>query len=103
MIEALVDLKMWAVATTGLGKDALHIHVSLLVLLGSALLLRRPLSAALPWLATLFVALAGEALDYLARGPGASWMDAAMHDLLNTMLWPTVLVALARFSRLRFR
>lgn len=103
MIEQLVDLKEAMVAATGLGKDALHIHVSLLVLFGVALLASRPLSSAAPWLVTLCVAVSGEVLDYLANGYGDAWADAALHDLVNTMLWPTIIVALARFTRPRFR
>lgn len=94
--------KLWLVASTGLAKDALHIHVGLVVFLGCALLLRWPLRSWKPWLVALAVTLAGEAWDIwdtIASGrtvrPGLHWKDA-----WNTMLWPTAILLLARWTRL---
>lgn len=103
MIEQIVAWKEATVAFAGLEKDALHIHVSLLVLFGAALAFRRPLSSRAPWLAALLVALTGEAVDYTSGGYGAHWLGPAVHDLANTMFWPTLIWGLARFTRVRFR
>lgn len=95
------SLKEAVVTLTGLSKDALHIHVGLTVFLLAALLLRRPLRSPVPWLAVLAVALAGETLDALdaLRANGEWGLAAAVHDLANTLLWPTVLMLGARCRR----
>jgi hypothetical protein len=94
--------KLWLVGGTGLAKDALHVHVGLIVFLGSALLLRWPLRSWKPWGAALAAALAGEAWDILDRWhaglravPMGHW-----HDIWNTMLWPSALLLLAHYTRL---
>ena len=95
------SLKLWLVGTLGLPRDALHIYVGLIVFLGFAALFRLPLRDWRPLAAALFVALAGEAWDlYDARGgiDAPEWRQS-WHDLWNTMLWPFVLFALARWTR----
>lgn len=94
--------KLWLIGGTGLAKDALHVHVGLLVFLGSALLLRWPLRSWKPWAAALAVALIGEARDIFDRwsvgmlaAPLGHW-----HDIWNTMLWPSAILLLARYTRL---
>jgi hypothetical protein len=96
----LHEMKLWLVEFTGLAKDALHIHVALLLFFGSALLFRWRLSDPRLWLIVLAAALAGEAWDIhdtVSFGgtldPSANW-----HDIWNTLLWPTVIGLLARFS-----
>ncbi|WP_447727048.1 hypothetical protein [Sphingomonas koreensis] len=94
--------KLWLVDSTGLAKDALHIHVGLIVFFAVALIFRWPLRSWKPWAVALVAALAGEAWDIwdtLAEGrrivPSANWKD-----LWNTMLWPTAILLLARGTRL---
>lgn len=94
--------KFWLVDATGLAKDALHIHVGLIVFFVVALVFRWPLRSWKPWLAVLVVTLAGEAWDMwdsLADGrrilPAANWKD-----VWNTMLWPSAILLLARFTKL---
>lgn len=93
--------KLWLVASTGLAKDALHVHVGLIVFFTVALVFRWPLRSWKPWAAVLAVALAGEAWDIwdtLAEGrriiPSVNWKD-----LWNTMLWPTAILLLARTTK----
>ncbi|RSV09431.1 hypothetical protein CA242_10770 [Sphingomonas koreensis] len=78
--------KFWLVDATGLAKDALHIHVGLIVFFAAALA----------------AALAGEAWDLwesLSEGRRillwANWKD-----VWNTMLWPSAILLLARGTRL---
>jgi hypothetical protein len=94
--------KIWLVDSTGLAKDALHIHVGLIVFFAAALVFRWPLRSWKPWAAALAVTLAGEAWDIwdtIDEGrrilPAANWKD-----LWNTMLWPTAILLLARGTRL---
>lgn len=98
----LQTAKLWLMDGTGLAKDALHIHVGLIVYLGSALIFRWPLRAWKPWLTALLAAAAGEAWDIRDRwangvrpAPADHW-----HDIWNTMLWPSAMLLLARFTRL---
>ena len=95
-------IKLAIVSFTGLEKDALHIYVGLGIFLGFAALLKRPLRCAAPWLAVLFFAVGGELFDM--RDDIASlglWRwRASLHDVLNTIFWPTVFLLLARHSDL---
>lgn len=94
--------KLWLVDSTGLAKDALHIHIALALFFGSALLLRWPLRSWKPWLVVLAAAIVGEAWDIwdsIAEGhrilPAANWQD-----VWNAMIWPTAIVLLARTTKL---
>jgi hypothetical protein len=81
-------------------RDALHIYAALVVQLVAAILLRKPLGSWLPWLAVLAVELANEAGDILLDETEPhiqQWqIDGAIHDFLNTMLLPTILMLLVR-------
>ncbi|MFA5941840.1 MAG: hypothetical protein WC809_21025 [Sinimarinibacterium sp.] len=90
--------KLAVASFTGLEKDALHIYVGLGVFFAIAVLSRRSARSILPWLAVLVVALFGEAMDLRdgLMGLGAwHWTDS-VHDILNTLFWPTILVVLGR-------
>jgi len=78
--------------------DALHIHVSLLILFAVALLLRRRPDNWLPWLVLLLLDLVNEANDILHHSMRVPLDDraAALHDLLNTMFWPTIILLFGR-------
>ena len=93
--------KIFLIHLTGLPRDALHIYVGLFVLLITAIVSRRSLRDPLPILAVVLVAVAGELwdlLDTFRAGKPLAW-GKSWHDLWNTMLWPTVLFLLARFTR----
>jgi hypothetical protein len=91
--------KLFLVATLGLSKDALHVHVGLGVFLLAALIFRRPLSSPIPVAAVILAALAGETLDMWddVRSLGYWRWQASVGDVVNTIFWPLVLWALARW------
>ena len=96
------SLKMDIVGLTGLSKDALHVYLGLVAWLLAAALLRRSITTLRPWLAVLVVAIGIECFDAFD-----DWVDlghwryrASLHDIVNTMFWPTVLALLARYTRL---
>jgi hypothetical protein len=84
---------------TGLERDALHIYAAMLLQIGSAALFRKSLASPLPWLIVLLFALLNEALDIYRDRTFEEWEEgAALHDLWNTMLAPTLLLLLVRFA-----
>lgn len=84
---------------TDLERDALHIYAALIIQVGSALLLRRSLASAAPWACVLALAGVNELMDMFGDGLVEGWeLGAALHDLWNTMLLPTLLLLLARFA-----
>jgi hypothetical protein len=99
MVEYWVDHKMRLVEAVGLTNDAMHIHVSLLILFVAALVLRRRPDSVWCWLAVFVAELFNEYADLRGLAPGEATMDAALHDIYNTMFWPTVIVL---FGRLLF-
>lgn len=96
------EFKLAIIDMTGLTKDALHIHVGLAVFLGAALMLRKPLRSLAPWIIVLAVAAFAEALDLRSdRAALRNWQWAdSVHDIVNTLFWPSMLLLLARRRRL---
>ena len=91
-------LKLDIMGFTGLAKDALHIYVGLGVWLLAAAVFRRSITTLRPWLAVLVVACVIEGFDAFD-----DWVQlghwryrASLHDVVNTLFWPTVLALLAR-------
>ena len=99
---AVAESKLALIAATGLSKDALHVYVGLVTFLTVAMLSRRPVRWFVPWLAVVAVAVIGEIVDLrydLARFGSWRWW-ASLHDVLNTIVWPTVIALLARYTAL---
>jgi hypothetical protein len=101
-MSAFQESKLALMSAVGLGRDALHIYVGLSVMLIAAALFRLPLRDWRPWTAALLAALAGEAWDLIDTAPGRrlGLLPRSWHDLWNTMFWPTVLLLLARYTKL---
>ena len=84
-----------------IAKDALHIYLAFIIQISAAAALRKPLSSALPWLTVLVLELFNEGLDmWLGEELHLKqWqLVGAAHDLLNTMVLPTALLLLCRYS-----
>jgi hypothetical protein len=93
-------LKMEVVRATGLNMDALHVHVGVLAMILAALVLRVRLSSPWPWLLLLAATLANEWWDltYEIWPTREEQYGESVKDVWNTMLLPTVILALARWS-----
>jgi hypothetical protein len=94
--------KIWLSEQLGMHKDALHVCVGLALFLIASALLRRPLRDWRPLAVVLVAALAGEAWDLIETwiaGQRLRW-GLSWHDIWLTMLWPALLFALARWTRL---
>lgn len=84
-----------------LGKDALHVYVGLGLFFGAALILGWRLSGWRPWLLVLAAALAGEIWDVvelIQESRRFGWLPS-IKDVVNTLFWPTVIMLLARHTR----
>jgi hypothetical protein len=85
---------------SGLEKDALHIHAAIFLYLAAMAAFRRGRASGLPWVAVLLLELANEAYDVRHNWvDGADWaLSSSAKDLWNTMLWPTVLLLIGRYT-----
>jgi hypothetical protein len=96
LAELWIGYKMQLVEFVGLTNDAMHVHGSMLILFGSAIILRRRPDSIWCWLIVLAAELFNEFADLKGVSPGEATIDAAVHDLYNTMFWPTVILVLGR-------
>ena len=103
LAEHWVSYKFWLIETVGLTNDAMHVHGSLLILCVSALVLRRRPDSLWCWLIVFIAELFNEYADLRGAAPGEATMDAALHDIYNTMFWPTVLLLVGRWLQPRAR
>ena len=102
------DLKVAIEQYSGLDRDALHVHAALLLYLLAMVMFRQTRRSRIPWLFVLLVELANEAADlfglYAAYGVketvASPHFSESAKDLWNTMLWPTVLLFLGRYTTL---
>ena len=88
------------VAELTVSKDALHIYAALFIQVATALAVRVPLSSIIPWSAVLALELVNEGLDLLfEKEPYIHrWqIEGSIHDLINTMILPTILMLLVRY------
>ena len=92
------DAKMVIERAGTVSNDALHVIAGVLVQLVAAAILRRPLSAWLPWLVVLAALLFNEAVDlWVERWPSLGMQVAeGIKDLMLTMLLPSALLAALR-------
>ncbi|BAK65231.1 hypothetical protein SLG_05560 [Sphingobium sp. SYK-6] len=99
-MDFIQQSKVWLVAFTGLTRDALHIHVALVLYFGAVLLLRWRIGSWKPWLLVLGCALLGEVMDIwesLRRSLPIPWQES-WKDIWNTMVWPSAILLLARYT-----
>ena len=96
LAEHWVSYKIWLIETVGLTNDAMHVHGSLLILCVSAVVLRRRPDSPWCWLIVFIAELFNEYADLRGAAAGEATIDAALHDVYNTMFWPTMLLILGR-------
>lgn len=86
--------------TLHLARDALHIHVALILFFGAMLLFGWRANQWKPWLLVLAFALLGEAWDIydtFMQAHMVFWAESRK-DIVNTMVWPTAILLLARHT-----
>ena len=84
----------------GISKDALHIHIGLALFVALVLILRRSPASLLPWLIVLGFEVANEIMDifHWHAGRWSFRIGDSGKDMINTMLWPTAILLLARLG-----
>jgi hypothetical protein len=99
------EAKMFIEHASVISSDAIHLLVGVLIWLIAAQLSRRTLSAWLPWLVVLALALLNEAVDLSVEhwpSPGMQLGESAK-DVMLTMALPTLLMAVLRLRPNLFR
>jgi cell shape-determining protein MreD len=94
------DLKILLVDYLGLEQDALHIHGAILLYILAMFAFRQTRKSRFPWLFVLAAELANESYDLLHQhnlGEPLRWGES-LKDLWNTMLWPSVLLLVGRYT-----
>ncbi len=94
------QFKIYLSDVSDLSKDALHIYAAVLIHLGSAAILRRPLASPLPWRCVLLAILGNEYFDMYGTGePVEEWQVlGGVTEMWNTLALPTLLMLIARFA-----
>lgn len=82
---------------TGATEDLLHVHFGLLIFVVVAVLFRRRMHSLWPISMVWVFALGNEAIDCFAAGYE---VDLSALDVINTVLWPTILFLVARRRRI---
>jgi hypothetical protein len=104
-MESWHEGKLFIEHSLTISHDTLHMIVGMLVWLGLALLLRRPVSSWKPWLWMLALILWNETVDLWVEqwpDPGMQYGEGAK-DVLLTMIVPTVLLFAVRIRPDLFR
>ena len=92
LFTTLSDLKDVLEATLHLSRDALHVHIGMIIFIAVAALLRGRLRFVLAFGALLALCLVGEMADFsyaVRRGIAFNWLASAK-DVVNTMFWPAI-------------
>lgn len=84
----------------GVSEALLHLHAGLLIFFLSSLLFRRRMRSVLPIGLVYTFAIGNELIDVLTPDYVANAFGALV-DILNTVVWPTLLFLLARRRLLR--
>lgn len=93
------EWKLFFERSISFSQDSVHVIVGVLLMLGAALLLRKPVSNWRPWLVVLVFTCINEFADLWVDQwptPGIQWGESAK-DVLLTMMVPTVLLLSTRF------
>lgn len=99
------NAKLIILSILEISKDAIHIHIGLFVFFAAVVLWRKGSFDARCLIPVIIVASLMELLDlrddYTDQGSiRMAAVTASIHDLINTMLWPVVIVILGWMGKL---
>lgn len=92
----LNDIKTELTTLLDISRDALHIHLGIAIFLVAVVLVRRGPASLIPLFVLLGFELINEALDTFHGDHLSVDIAGTLRDIANTMLWPTVVVIVAR-------
>lgn len=94
------SIKLNTVELLGLSKDAIHIHIGLLVFILSLVMITKGRVSFVAFIPVLVVASSMEALDlfddFHSLG-NLNWGNS-LHDVINTCMWPFLICLIFRFE-----
>jgi len=93
----MIAVKIWLHDRLGMDDEVLHVHMSLLILFGAAIILRRRPDSIWCWLVVFVIEMANEYADIIGDAAGEGTLSSGLADLYGTMFWPTVILLLGRF------
>jgi len=98
-------MKLDILSTVHLSRDAVHIYVGLFCLLLYIIVFRKRIDSWLPLLPVVLLALLMESLDLRDdfQTLGHFRWGASLHDIVNTLFWPFIIVTMFRFRILKIR
>ena len=102
-ISIYQNLKLQMLEVLNLSKDAIHIYIGMGAFLSAVVIWKKGRIGGLCLIPVFCIALLMEILDLrddLSSLGYVRW-SASIHDFLNTIFWPTVLVALAWLRKIR--
>lgn len=99
--SAFQSLKLQFIDIVGLSKDAVHIHIGLLVFFLSVLLLGKGKITATCLFPVFLVALGLELLDLYDDFSSVGYLrwQNSTHDIVNTLVWPASIVVYSKFKQ----
>lgn len=92
-----ISYKIWLVDNVGVSNDAMHVHFALMMMIVAAVVLRRRPDSIWCWLIVFAAEIFNEYADVKGGAIGEDTLNASMHDIYNTMFWPTVILITGRF------
>ncbi|GAA0265959.1 hypothetical protein GCM10009127_01670 [Alteraurantiacibacter aestuarii] len=95
--------KLYMINYSGMSRDALHIHISILLFFAALWLSGRKLGSLLPLVIVFGFCIAGEIADILRLARLLQWQQPLenFHDIANTMFWPVAFTAYGRWRSQR--
>lgn len=105
-MSAYQNAKLAILSISELSRDSIHIHIGLIVFFATAVLWRKGSIEAKCLIPVAIVASLMEILDLRDGYSNLGYVrmaavTAGIHDLINTMFWPVVIVMLAWIGKLK--
>ncbi len=94
------EFKLRVIDLTGLSRDAIHIYVGLFVFFSFVGFIRKGKIEPIALIPVFVVAAAMEVIDLYGnyQTMDSMYWGNSLHDLVNTLFWPVVIVLLVRFN-----
>ena len=93
-------MKIHVLNAVDLSRDAIHIYVGITVLLLFVIIFQKGRFSVVSLIPVFVVAIIMEIFDLYddSRTFGYVRWDASLHDVVNTVFWPVILVFVAKFK-----